>query len=380
MIVFMFHSMGLENSRWAANYLSIPVKHFEKWFEYLAVNKYKTLFLEDWYINPETTFIRNDKKLVITFDDGYLDNWVYLFPLLEKYQLKATIFINPEFVDPSNNVRPKYTERLIGNNSPEIPEPLGFMNWGEISYMHASGLVDFQSHSMSHDWFFVSNKIIDFYAPGDKTYYWLNWIEMPDKKYSYFSQPCEVEAGYPIFDYGRSLGIRRYFPNRDIINYSIESYRRYKNQKGSADLIDMVNHLYLEKACYGNIETDAQMIQRYTFELTESKSIIESRLKKSVDFLCWPGGAYNEISVALSKIAGYRASTLASRDRVSSIDNSRAYKRIPRFNLGVNINYKNKVVIDPNPYALKNNFIEFEGSLHKKLNRMLKKIYYIGFK
>ncbi|MRT32352.1 hypothetical protein FGX01_00105, partial [Xylella fastidiosa subsp. multiplex] len=33
------------------------------------------------------------KSIVITFDDGYLDNWVYAHPILQKYHMHAVVFI-----------------------------------------------------------------------------------------------------------------------------------------------------------------------------------------------------------------------------------------------------------------------------------------------
>src|SRR5690606_7189850 len=33
------------------------------------------------------------KSVLITFDDGYLDNWVYAYPLLKKYGFTAMVFL-----------------------------------------------------------------------------------------------------------------------------------------------------------------------------------------------------------------------------------------------------------------------------------------------
>ena len=35
-----------------------------------------------------------DKSVVISFDDGYLDNWVYARQVLEQYGLHAVLFLN----------------------------------------------------------------------------------------------------------------------------------------------------------------------------------------------------------------------------------------------------------------------------------------------
>jgi peptidoglycan/xylan/chitin deacetylase (PgdA/CDA1 family) len=379
MKVFMFHSAGLESSDWVTNYLSIPVPHFEEWFRYLSKSNYKTCFLNEWYDNES----QDEDKLVITFDDGYLDNWVYLFPLLEKYQIRATVFVNPEFVDTGCGLRNNLFD--VWDHKMKISElqPRGFLNWEEMKKMEASGLVDIQSHSMSHDWYFTSNNLIDIYS-RDKynKYYWVNWFLDKQTKPFYMveNQSGVIPAGYPIFTHGRSLGVRKYFPNNSLIELLTKNINLNDEFKKKSQLSDL-NRLLLDERYMGRMETDKEMVDRYKYELKESKEIIERNLNKKVDYLCWPGGGYNEISIELSKEIGYKASTIASFERNKYIfNNSDKNKRIPRYSLGVNINYRNKNIIDSNPLALRNNFIESQGSRFRKYVRYSKKIYYILFK
>ncbi len=93
----------MEDTNWSFSNLSLPVNHFQELFKYFKKQKYKTFLLSD---NPFNYNHEGNKNIVLTFDDGYLDNRVYLFPLLEKYDIKANIFINPEFIDPGRELRP----------------------------------------------------------------------------------------------------------------------------------------------------------------------------------------------------------------------------------------------------------------------------------
>ena len=68
-----------------------------------------------------------EKPVMLTFDDGYDDNYTELFPLLKKYNVKATIFVIVNDI----GKRHKLTE-------------------AQIREMSDSGLVSIQSHTMSH--------------------------------------------------------------------------------------------------------------------------------------------------------------------------------------------------------------------------------------
>lgn len=46
----------------------------------------------------------NPKSVILTFDDGYRDFYTDVFPILKKYQIKAVVYIVPNFLDLPNNL------------------------------------------------------------------------------------------------------------------------------------------------------------------------------------------------------------------------------------------------------------------------------------
>ena len=81
------------------NYHSVHPSHplsthpdaFYKQMQYLA-NNFNIISLSDLpnYMNKIKT--SNSKSVIITFDDGYEDNYIYAYPILRKLNIKATIF------------------------------------------------------------------------------------------------------------------------------------------------------------------------------------------------------------------------------------------------------------------------------------------------
>lgn len=377
----MFHSVGLERSGWSTNFLSVPYTHMEAFIRFLSLKKYDTLFLDEWYRLQDHPGEVTGKQVFLTFDDGYLDNWVYLFPLLGKYGVRATVFVNPEFVDPSLSARLNMDNVWQGRVKREELSAIGYLNWPEICAMQASGLVDIQSHSMSHNWYFQSERIIDFYSLQVKNLHWLAWLEKPERKPFWMveDQRDFIHTGTPIFENGRSLGIRRYFPDQTLIDFIVDRFAN-NSHLNKEDAHRGCLEFMAGKGPLGHMETDEEMVTRYRYELKTSKDILEKKLTKKVNFLCWPGGAYNELSIAISRQVGYLASTLASRERHLLFDNSSPYKRIVRYSLGSSFTAKGKTFINNNPKTLTGSFLELQGKWYWKYPRRIKKIYYMMFK
>lgn len=70
----------------------MSIENFEAQMAYLAKHHYQTLSLDEFYDWKNGKDIKG-KKVVLTFDDGKESFYTTVMPILEKYQLKATVFV-----------------------------------------------------------------------------------------------------------------------------------------------------------------------------------------------------------------------------------------------------------------------------------------------
>lgn len=133
----MYHKVLPEKEISGKDFMTVSAEALEKQFQYIK-NHYNTLFFNDL-----TNCCQLKSKLILTFDDGYLNNLQYLVPLLEKYQLKATIFI-PTGLIPNNETgtdRQMMTFEEIRSLNPEYVEIAlhshAHRNYSQISLQEA---------------------------------------------------------------------------------------------------------------------------------------------------------------------------------------------------------------------------------------------------
>ena len=94
--IVMYHRVGANNEDWSVDIIDTSV--FEKQIKYLK-KTHTIMSLEDFAKN-----INKKKKLpkrvaIITFDDGYKDNYKNAYPILKKYKIPATIFLTTGHID-----------------------------------------------------------------------------------------------------------------------------------------------------------------------------------------------------------------------------------------------------------------------------------------
>lgn len=108
--------------------LSVTPTAFEAQMAYLAAEGYHPIRLADL-----TDYLLNGtplppKPIVLTFDDGYADNYDNALPVLRKYKFTGTFFIITQFVD---------------DKKP------GYMNWDQVEEMAIEGM-EIGSHTLDH--------------------------------------------------------------------------------------------------------------------------------------------------------------------------------------------------------------------------------------
>lgn len=385
----MYHSVGIPNPNWVWQFLTIPHQIFE---DHLRVFKRKgvnTIDLSQLYDYVSTGKPISPNSIVLTFDDDYLDNWVYAYPLLKKYGFKGTIFVNPEFMDPTEEYRPNLKDVWDGKVKEDNLAPHGFLSWQEMRRMEKDGVMDIQSHAMTHTWYFTSPEIVDFRHPGDP-YVWMNWNKDISRKHKYLTENQDdlIDLGTPVYRHQKSLEAKRYYPDKSLDESLVEYVKLnggknyFQNKLWREKLFQIVKDYKGKNALNDGFESELDQRDRYEWELKESKDILEKELGKKIGFLCWPGGGKNEFSIEISK-RYYLASTTSSRDQSKQ---KNIYGEDPSIIRRIGIPYLgdekelNNFKYLPGLYLYW--FIkEFKGNdFHRFIRKVLKLYYLIKFK
>jgi peptidoglycan/xylan/chitin deacetylase (PgdA/CDA1 family) len=108
--------------------LSVTPSLFAQHLDRLLAEGYTTIRLNDLLLNLTQGTPLPPKPVILTFDDGYRDNYVNAFPLLRDRGMTATFFIVTDFIDEQ---RPEY------------------LSWDMVREMYAGGMA-IESHGRNH--------------------------------------------------------------------------------------------------------------------------------------------------------------------------------------------------------------------------------------
>ncbi len=111
--VLMYHHLVPAAEHDGRNRAVISVESFEKQMTYLFTQGYRTITLDDLYLFVTGQKDLPAKSLVITFDDGYLSNYKYAYPILRRYRFRAVQFPITAFIDRSGHWLPRLTWEMM---------------------------------------------------------------------------------------------------------------------------------------------------------------------------------------------------------------------------------------------------------------------------
>lgn len=136
--IIMYH--GIHSTRSDTGAYIIPVDMLESDLRYLQENGYTAVLMRDLvdYINDGTELPK--KPVMLTFDDGQLNNMAYAVPLLEKYGMKAIFSVVGEF-----------TEKASETSDHKVA--YSYLTWEEIAQLNKLPYIEITNHTYAmHAW------------------------------------------------------------------------------------------------------------------------------------------------------------------------------------------------------------------------------------
>jgi peptidoglycan/xylan/chitin deacetylase (PgdA/CDA1 family) len=279
----------------AINNRHMSAEEFDHTIRYIAKH-YEVIGVEELFRAPEAT-TGSRKRVCLTFDDGYLNNFTTALPILEKYKVPATFYILSAGVD--------------------APD---FIIWTD--------LLDFILHGTKEQQVLLVNE---------------HSFERTPKQFH-----CSLLGGISLSDYMKTLGPEKY----DLLHkLAAEHIDLSDLKKQFPDYWKLVSREQLtvfngspavtigsHTCAHHNLSNVSEELAAR--ELFVSSGILETIAGKQIESIAYPDGSYNDRIKDLAERSGYRYQ-LAVNYRVSS---DAADKRIlPRLGIRSGITFRSNI-------------------------------------
>ena len=130
--ILMYHA--LVTSPQYQNTYFIDPSILESDLQYLSEHHYTTVTVHDLIEYVDSGKPLPEKPVMLTFDDGYFNNYLYAYPLLRKYHMKAVIAPVGQYTDQYSCIR-------------DTNEYYAHLTWDHLREMEVSGRFEIQNHS-----------------------------------------------------------------------------------------------------------------------------------------------------------------------------------------------------------------------------------------
>ena len=221
--------------------------------------RFELFHLDDWI-----RAVKNNESLpkyacAITFDDGWLDNYEYAYPILEELKVPATIFVVSNFLGTSYSFWPNRLNRLLGNLT------AGQLN-DFIKSEEGSWLKD-----IIHE-----NKLITGKLDTDK----INQI----------IESCKIYTENELNSFLDRMETRL---DGHLISDSVDLMSQHHLQEMiESGFVKVGSH-----TCHHKRLLDGLDKNEIDDEIINSKKVLQEKLNMDIDLFCYPNGNYSKYSL-----------------------------------------------------------------------------------
>ena len=124
--ILSYHEIA-DSTETLDNTYTVSAANFAAQMQWLYEHQYHFVSINDVLAHRLDHKPLPDKAVLITFDDGYRDNYKNAFPILKEHQMKAMVFLISDYVSTYPN----------------------YLTWGQAQEMQEHG-IEFGSHTLNH--------------------------------------------------------------------------------------------------------------------------------------------------------------------------------------------------------------------------------------
>jgi len=136
--ILMYHKVGDPPEGSQLKKLWVSKKDFHKQMAFLAKEGYHAITFKDIYNCWDRNVPLPPKPILITFDDGYANNYEAAFPILQGFGFRATLFVVVQTVGWDNRW-----------HDPKSETRINMVTWAQLKELQKAGW-EIGSHSMNH--------------------------------------------------------------------------------------------------------------------------------------------------------------------------------------------------------------------------------------
>ncbi|MGE0454228.1 MAG: polysaccharide deacetylase family protein [Vicinamibacteria bacterium] len=289
--VFVFHS--------------IEPEPFARKLRHLADNGYVTLSVEEYFQVLTNARTAPERAVLLTLDDGRASVYSVAYPLLKRHGMKAVVFLVPSRIG-NEPARP------LGDDWRALTAPPaneGFLSWEEVRLLAASGLFEFQSHSLSHARIHTGPSVAGFMTPELQTGYAA--LDAPRiHQAGRDLDPQEVALGTPLLRSEPRLSeALRFYEDPKVREACVQ---RVASQGGPGfflreDWRQQLRRLLDGRPIPGRYETPEEREAAIRRELSDARRLIEEQTGRPVLHVCYPWHVAGPTTLRVARETGHRA-------------------------------------------------------------------------